>query len=246
MNVRAELAVLFTTTLLACGARTGLGSGSQSDVDAATVHDASDASDGGRDSAIDVARDVAPDAPLCPIPFDATTKATLRITTDDEYILYVNGVLIDDVPRLWSNAQTYDLPIFRHPSRRNSIAIQGTNQQNVGGRDRGIVADLRFTAGTSEARLVTDGAWRMSTILVTGWNGAAFDASGWSPVVDEGPYGMAPWGNVFGTPSTARWVWSFDSNLPANQKVVKQTIWIHRDFYVDVAGNVRDTPTPCP
>lgn len=245
MRIRLA-AALVASVLAGCGARTGLGVGSESTTDASIAFDAGDASDA-KDAGRDVGADVAPDVvPACPIPFGATVNATLRMTTDDAYVLYVNGALIDDVPRLWSNPQTYVIPIFRHPGRRNAIAIQGTNQQNTTGPDRGIVADVRFTAGTSEARLVTDGAWRLSTVFVTGWSGAAFDASGWAPVVVEGPYGMAPWGNVFGTPSTARWLWSFDSNLPANQKVVTQTIWIHRDFYVDMAGNVRDTPTPCP
>lgn len=245
-TLRATLATAFVALgIVACGARTGLGGlGDAGLDDGSSTVDASDARDASGDVSADVRPDVAP--PLCPIPLDATATATIRITTDDDYILYVNGVLIDDTPRLWTSPQTYGVPIFRHPSRRNAIAIQGTNRQNVGGPDRGIVMDLRFTAGSNEARLVTDGGWRLSTVLVAGWNTAGFDASGWPPVVVEGPYGMPPWGNLFGVPSTASWIWSFDSNLPANQKVVTQTIWVHRDFYVDMAGNVRDVPTPCP
>ncbi len=236
--------------LVACGARTGLGTrGDASDDDDASASDAGDAGDANdaRDATPDV-RDAGPDVapPLCPIALDATVNAVVRITTDDDYVLWLNGVLIDATPRLWTNPQTYTVPIFRHPIRRNAIAIQGTNRQNTSGPDRGIVMDLRFTAGASEARVVTDASWRLSSVLVAGWNTASFDASAWTPAFVEGPYGMAPWGNVFGLPSTARWLWSFDSNLPANQKVVQQTVWIHRDFWVDLAGTVRDGPTPCP
>src|SRR5688572_320282 len=64
----------------------------------------------------------------CPIGIDATITATIKATTDDNYKLYVNGALIDDVARVWSSPQTYsNITLFRNPTRKNVIAIEGIN-----------------------------------------------------------------------------------------------------------------------
>jgi hypothetical protein len=59
------------------------------------------------------------DAPvsLCPVGLDDLIPATITVTTDDNTTLWLNGVLIDNVPRVWSNPQRYDVMIYAHPSR---------------------------------------------------------------------------------------------------------------------------------
>lgn len=141
------------------------------------------------------------------------------------------------------------MEVLRHPSARNAIAIEGTNRQNVSGPDRGVIADLEITLGAQKVHVVTSGTWRLSTTSVPGWFDPTVDVSGWKGAVVEGPYGMPPWGPVFGAfgvTSTASWLWSYDSNLPSGSKPVVETIWLRRDFFLGVDGTVRDTPGPCP
>jgi hypothetical protein len=193
---------------------------------------------------IDAASDVTDGG--CPLPLDATVTATLHITVDNQYVLYVNGNLINSTVYDWGSGQRYTVDLFRYPSRRNTIAVQGTNTSNIDGPDRGVIADTQFDAGGGLQHVVTDAAWQVSSVLVPGWYSTGFDASGWGPAVVEGPNGMSPWGSVFG-PSSAEWLWSYDSNKPSGAKPVLETIYLLRDFYIDGAGNVSDMPTSsCP
>ncbi len=221
-RVPTSLALILCTTLAACGSRSPLRD--------------DDASAG---STADV-----PPGP-CPIAFDDTVRGTLQVTADDQYRLYLTGRLIDDLPRLWSSPQQYSVQLFRHPSRRNAIAIEATNTLNQDGRDRGVLVDLRLTVDGQVRTLVTDTSWRLTTQLVAGWFDVDFTAPGWSTPVDEGAHPIGPWGPVFGT-STARWLWSFDSNRPAASKPIRETVWVRRAFYFGADGAIRDTPGPCP
>jgi hypothetical protein len=213
-------------SLIACGARTELGAGVLGDAGSVDVH--------------------VVDAPNpCSRP-DIT--GTLRATTDDQLVLYVNGDLVDGAPHLWSDARQYTVTLHRDSSLRNAIAIAGSNEMNTDGRDRGVIADLRFTTEAGEQRVVTNGDWRLSATASSGWYETTFDVSSWPKAVSEGPYPENPWGTVFapfGIDSTAEWLWSYDSNEPASAKVVAETVYARRDFYIDADGHVSDSPSLC-
>src|SRR5207249_4899898 len=107
---------------------------------------------------------------------------------------------------------------------------------------------LRFTTEAGEQLVVTKDDWRLSTTAPSLWYSTSFDASSWPHALSEGPYPEGPWGTVFasfGVDSTADWLWSYDSNQPASAKVVSETVYVRRDFYVDASGHVRDTPSSC-
>ncbi len=224
--------------LVACGARTELGVGVGEDASAPDVHVA--------DARADAHVDAQLDAPSPCTLLDIT--GTVYATTDDAFVLYVNDTFIDGTPHLWSDPQEYTVTIHRDPSRRNTIAVQGTNTQNTTGRDRGVLLDLRFTTEAGQQIVVTNGDWRLATNAPASWYLTSFDDSSWQPVFDEGPYPEAPWGTVFapfGIDTQAPWLWSYDSNQPANAKVVQETVFVRRDFYIDASGHVTDAPSAC-
>ena len=185
-------------------------------------------------------------APECPFAIDAGVTGTIKITTDDNFILYLNGALIDETPRLWNSPQTYTVNyVFRHPSRKNVIAVHGINNAEIDGLDRGVIVDLSFDAGAGLQSVLSDATWKLSTTLLKGWFQVAFDDSAWVAATDEGAHGIAPYGNILGT-SSARWLWSYDSNVPAASKPTTEEVWVRKVFYVSAAGTVSATPSACP
>ena len=184
--------------------------------------------------------------PGCTILNDATITGMLKITTDDNYRLYVNGALIDETPRLWSSPQMYTVTLYRNPSRKNVLAIEGINAAEIDGLDRGIIADLSFDAGGGAQSVLTDTSWKLSTTLVTDWFSIAFNDTSWVAATDEGAHGITPYNMVLGT-SSARWIWAYDANVAASAKMdPPESVFVRKSFYVNVAGTVTSTPTPCP
>ena len=157
----------------------------------------------------------------------------------------MNDQLTDQAPHPWTNPQTYALQIHRHPSRVNVIAVKGSNVANVGGRDRGIIADLSFTAESGAQHVVTNQTWRLSLSEVPNWAASSFDASAWRFATVEGPAGIGPWGAILGN-SKADWIWSYDSNLPSGAKPEAESVFVRRNFFIGVEGKVRDTAGACP
>ena len=85
----------------------------------------------------------------------------------------------------------------------------------------------------------------MSRDAPVDFSASSFDDSHWAFAVDEGPHGMAPYGVLLGT-STARWIWSYDSNLPINEKPSIEPAYFRKTFFVWADGTPHPTPGPCP
>lgn len=198
-----------------------------------------DASDGGR------LRDVAIVTPGCTIPFEATVHGQITFTTDDQTELFVHGVLLDDTPRVWSEMVVRSMPVLVHPSHPNVIAIHGINTAEIDGRDRGVSADLSYVIDGVTHHVVTDLSWRLSRSELAGWTEADFDDGAFVTPVDEGPHGIVPWGTVLVGETTARWLWSYDSNLPASAKPTEEHVFLRRVFFVGPDGAPSDVPLPC-
>jgi hypothetical protein len=237
MREGAMLGLACALSLASCGARSGLEIAPPEPLDAAGV-------DAARPDAFvrDAWRMEA--GPSCPFGWEDTVDATLRMTADDNFRLFVQGELIDDTPRIWNDVQTYPVRLFRHPERRNTIAVDTLNVMEIDGRDRGLLADLSADIGGPRT-LVTDASWRIATMVPDGWTEVDFDASGWAPPTLEGMNGILPWGTLLGS-SPAMWLWSYDSAIPASEKPEMERVLMRRDFYVDVSGALRDTPGSCP
>lgn len=192
---------------------------------------------------------VPPDADRCPVGAEETVPATITLTADDNVRLLVNGAIVDEVPHPWNQAAQYTVPIFRHPRRRNLIALEGANVVGVDGLDRGVLLDLRYTVDGSTYRVVSGAGWRVSPALEAGWETLAFDDAAWEAPVVLGPHGMAPWNDVFGVlaPATAaEWLWTYAATALAADKPAAETIYLRRTFYLDVTGGPADVPPECP
>jgi hypothetical protein len=184
-------------------------------------------------------------APSCTIATNATVSGTLKITADDYFRLYVNGALIDETQRLWTSPQTYTVSVFRHPSRKNVIAVDVLNAAEIDGLDRGVVVDLSFDAGAGAQSVLSDATWKLSPTLVASWFDVAFVDTAWVAATDEGAHGISPYGHILGT-SSARWIWSYDSAISATLKPTTEQVWVRKTFYVDESGRVGEAPTACP
>ena len=142
---------------------------------------------------------------ICPLP--AATQiasATLVMTADDYYTVYVNGVLTGNpasVPNGWQIAQTYDISALLRPGA-NTIAVAATNLQasTSGGlvnTPAGVLGHVHVElASGGVVDVVTDGSWKAAPTVPSGWEQPGFDDSAWAAALDEGAYGGGPWGDA--------------------------------------------------
>ena len=114
------------------------------------------------------------------------TALNLKVCSDDDHVVYVDGQQVANGPfNVASNIAV--------PSTAKVIAIQVTNTAGPGG----------FKAAFSDNSIVTDGSWKCSSSLRSGWQNVAFDDSSWSaPLTTGTTTGCA------GFTSSAKWLWS--------------------------------------
>ncbi|MFQ6130917.1 MAG: hypothetical protein ACE5R4_02665, partial [Armatimonadota bacterium] len=125
-------------------------------------------------------------------------RATLTITCDNGYDLYLNGEALgsDDS---WEQAETYAITDRLRPGR-NVIAVDARNAGGVAA----LLAEVYALLKNGQAlRVVTDGTWKMSEAAAQGWQSVDFDDSGWQAPRVGGQPPVSPWGNVPGLPAEA-------------------------------------------
>ncbi len=143
-------------------------------------------------------------------------QASLIISTDNANQVYFNGALIGSADN-WKQASSYTLAL---QSGANVVAVKGMDTGGIAA----LIAELTLPDGS---KVVSDGSWKVSTALQTGWQAVVFDDSGWVGASSYGVYGVSPWAkNVAGFPSssTASWIWS--SNNDADN-----TVYVRYSFY---------------
>jgi hypothetical protein len=212
------------------------------------------------DVAAEVAMDVAPEVAMeagadvpaeCrTIPTTATLTSHLRITTDNECDVFVNGTKVGSTNN-WGAAVTIDVSLNVHPGRKNVVAVRGTNTSSQGGNDRGIIGQLTVDADGGPAPLiVTDRSWRTSATVPdvdaggADWTALDFNDSAWAAATEIASNGDPPWGAVFGT-SAAKWIWSAPVPASTSDKPNLETTYARRTFYFSIDGAVAPTPA-CP
>ncbi|KAJ7043111.1 lectin [Mycena alexandri] len=136
-----------------------------------------------------------------PPPGQTPTSATIIIVADNEYSLYVNGVLIGSGTD-FHTAQTYNVNLS--PASQVVIAVYAVNVDLVN-NPAGLLAAVQINTTecncVSGVLLVTDGGWKASTGTPIGFQLPGFDDSRWPAATVEGPYGLAPWGAVTVSPA---------------------------------------------
>ena len=119
--------------------------------------------------------------------------ATLTLTADNFFTLYVNGQQADESKPdpndgdVWKRVHNVD--IARYLERgRNAIAVRAINESGPAG----VVA--RLTVDGRQA-LLTDKNWKVSedAALTANWTTAAYDDSAWKPATVLAPLNGGPW-----------------------------------------------------
>ena len=121
-------------------------------------------------------------------------KATLHITADNGYTLFVNANELQH----GSNFKNVDIVDFAGQLRpgKNVIAVSAANEGDAP-NPAGLVAMARIEF-QSEAPLTTytSAQWKSSDTAAQGWNGPDFDDSAWKPARALGKMGIDPWGQL--------------------------------------------------
>ncbi|KAJ7883359.1 hypothetical protein B0H13DRAFT_2344110 [Mycena leptocephala] len=122
-------------------------------------------------------------------PSEVAATATIMITADDEYTLWVNGVLIGSNNN-YVIAQVYTVDL----APTDTIVPESRGATGSVEINMAVTGRASCTAG---ALLQTDVTWKSTQgSIPTGWELPDFDDSAWPPVVVAGLYPNAPWGSV--------------------------------------------------
>ena len=167
--------------------------------------------------------------------------ATVIVSCDNGYELYVNGSLVGNGGN-WNQAGQY--PGVALVAGKNVIAIKGT--------DAGGIAALLAEIADAGQRFVTGTAWKVSTSPPSNWKDIAYDDSGWAAATDYGAYGISPWyTGVSGMPgdTSARWIWSSNSDAD-DMAYFRYTITVEPELANDPpviaqGDNVHNGMQPC-
>lgn len=113
-------------------------------------------------------------------------KAVLRVTADDQYVLWLNGketVVSDNQTDAWRRPKEVDLVSAGLREGENELTV---TVQNTAGRGAFMAgATITYSDGKTQ-QLVTDEFWE----------GAAIGAREYGPVRVIGKYGVGPWGKI--------------------------------------------------
>ncbi len=126
------------------------------------------------------------------------TAANIAITADDEYDLYVNGVLASQSERVsdsWKKAQCVDImPLLK--TGKNVFAVVASNKLGSGGAKTGggLLSSAKIATTSGETAILTNSEWLTSDTLADNWTSSDFDDSQWTPAKAQQVYGSSPWG----------------------------------------------------
>ena len=118
--------------------------------------------------------------------------ATIGITCDDEFELYINGETVgqNGGTDSWRKGNFYDAASLLKGGN-NTIAVKGANT-SVG--YSGLLAKMviSYTDGSTDV-ILTDNTWKVGKTAAAGWQKAGFDDSGWKAPDQALTYGGQPW-----------------------------------------------------
>lgn len=146
-----------------------------------------------------------PEAPAEPRAFRKTfvtptgktaQSATILITVDDDFTLYVNGALLGSPESAdWQTALIF-YPGLDPAS--NLFAIRADNLPDAtsgGDSPAGLLATIRitYTDGSTDT-IVSDTTWLVNKTVSDGFELPSTDDSSWPNATSQGAYGVSPWG----------------------------------------------------
>ena len=126
------------------------------------------------------------------IPAGATIRrARLRITADNEYILYLDGQELGRDAE-WRHLYEYDITALLQ-SGRHVLAVEVYNSS----REAGFMFGLK--AGLTDGKVVevkSDTSWFIVPEGVSGWEKKVEPGDSWRTATVEFPFGSGPWGTM--------------------------------------------------
>jgi len=119
-------------------------------------------------------------------------EATIALTADNGYELYVNGHRVGGKLgwSSWKNVERFRIEPHLNAGA-NVVAIKAENLAGPAGFIAALY--LRLPDG-KEMPLATDGQWRSMAKAEANWFDPDLDDSAWKPAVVLGEHGMRPWG----------------------------------------------------
>lgn len=123
--------------------------------------------------------------------FDIDTpvvRATLRMTVDNGYRLYLDGREIGRGSD-WRNVTIYDIKRLLHPGH-HVLAVEAFNDRLQGGMILGL--DMQMADG-GVAQIVSDPQWRVVPLSVKNWEDRRYPSPEWGRVVVVGKAWQEPW-----------------------------------------------------
>ncbi len=124
----------------------------------------------------------------------AIVDATFRLSADNEFVLYVNGVKVGAGIN-WSRPETINLT-GRLKLGSNVLAIEATNTTDKPS-PAGLIGAYRIVVEggkTISGRI--DRSWQSAEHASTGWQNLEFDASSWKNAKEIAWYLDGPWGPI--------------------------------------------------
>ena len=134
----------------------------------------------------------------------AIRAATLRISADDKFTVWLNGKEIGSSAD-WNAPAQFDVTAALQ-SGRNVLAIRAENlPAPVPQNPAGLTAALALVHADGTATIIrTDAAWWAAQTEQDGWRAAAFADAAWHAALVTAKFGEPPWGAIGGQqPTTA-------------------------------------------
>lgn len=117
------------------------------------------------------------------------TKARVRTTTDDSFVLFINGRKIG-AGKGWS--QTADFRVAgKLRAGQNVVAVEARNGASLAGTRLAMRIDL---SNGQQVWIRSDKTWKVSDKVEKDWTTAGFNDGAWSAPRVIGKYGCKPWG----------------------------------------------------
>lgn len=131
------------------------------------------------------------------IPSGADIKAaTLTITVDDQFTLYVNGEEAGKSSGntdAWKQKESFNVKSRLRPGP-NVIAVKALNN----GDAAGLLATMELDCGSgAPISVASDKSWKAANAATDRWTKADFDDASWSAAKEIAKLGDGPWGNPF-------------------------------------------------
>jgi len=130
---------------------------------------------------------------------EPAAKASLIITADDGYALYLNGAEVGGKqdPDGWRRAETYDIT-KKLVKGKNVLAVCVKNASGVGALL--LEAEIKCESGKT-VTVASDATWKISMKPEeNGWKTASFDDKSWQTARAVGPPPVGPWHEIEGKP----------------------------------------------